>query len=122
MKFSIKFFNHRFAFICRILKIRKIHSKHEWQHLFQRYAANATMIAVTFPARRSPLTGVSKWNDLDREKIGIGYVGWKWKIRENIRFLRSLVEDALLYSRHTFLKKNKYWCFNSIFHRRMSRG
>lgn len=69
MKFSIKFFNHRFAFICRILKIRKIHSKHEWQHLFQRYAANATMIAVTFPARRSPLTGVSKWNDLVEKKL-----------------------------------------------------
>lgn len=119
---SIKFFNHHFTFICRtkdlkdpILKFTRIHT----MAASASYVANVTTIAATFPARRSPLTGVSKWRPTTWTEKELNVSDGNGKHEKIFDFFE---EDTLLYSSHAFVKKNKYWCFNSIFHRRMSRG
>lgn len=116
------FQSHDFALI-QSLKIHKIRSKHEFRKndgsaFFQRYAVNAPTIA-TFPARRSPLTGVSKWRPaiwIEKEleiricRVEMENTREKYSIPSKPH--RHIFKRGLLYSRHAFVKENKYSCFN----------
>lgn len=95
---SLRIFQSRdFAFIRRInLKHPQNSLETRWQHVIQRYAVNATMIACHFSRQEIATYRCFEMaaNHLDRKNWNwrSGYVGWKWKIRENIRFLRNFVD------------------------------